>query len=206
MSFYSERILPYILNSVMQDKRLAPLRENTVKGAEGRVLEIGIGSGLNLPFYGPNVTEVMALEPSPKLTQMTQELAKKSRFETPLTLLPDSAEAIPFEDASFDTVLTTWTLCSIPDAHRALAEMRRVLKPGGRLLFVEHGKAPDAGVAKWQNRLDPLWGHIAGGCHLNRQMAELITHAGFSMETLNARYIDGPRWASFMYEGSARPG
>lgn len=205
MSFYEDRILPYILNKLMQDERLRPLRENVIKGAQGRVVEVGIGSGLNLPLYSANVTEVIALEPSAKLTEMTRQLAEKSKFSQPLTLLPDSAHAIPLDDACADTAVTTWTLCSIPDGMQALREMRRILKPGGRLIFVEHGAAPDAAVEKWQNRINPLWKKIAGGCNLNRRIDDMVKDAGFEMEHLDARYIEGPRWASFMYEGTARP-
>ena len=151
MSFYSDHVLPRLLNLAMRNKGLEAYRRRLVPAAEGRVLEIGIGSGLNLPFYGPGVAEVVGLDPSAPLLRMAG-------------LLEGSAEAIPLEDASFDTVLTTWTLCSVRDAGAALAEIRRVLKPAGHLLFVEHGSAPDAAVARWQDRLTPLWKPIAGGC------------------------------------------
>lgn len=123
----------------------------------------------------------------------------------PITLLDASAEAIPLDSASIDTVVTTWTLCTIPNAPLALGEMRRVLKPGGALLLVEHGRAPEPGVARWQDRLDPLWSRLAGGCHLNRKMDDLITGNGFRMTALTNVRIPGPRTHTFLYEGSARP-
>jgi SAM-dependent methyltransferase len=123
----------------------------------------------------------------------------------PITLVDASAEAIPLDNGSIDTVVTTWTLCSIPNAPRALVEMRRVLKPGGGLLFVEHGRAPEPGVARWQDRLDPLWSRLAGGCHLNRKMDDLISGCGFRIDSLEHARLPGPRTHSFLYQGRARP-
>lgn len=201
MSFYNDRVLPHLLNLAMRNKDLESYRRRLIPAAEGRVLEIGIGSGLNLPFYGPGVAEVIGLDPSASLLRMAGEQAAGSGIE--IRLLEGSAEAIPLEDASFDTVLTTWTLCSIRDANAALAEIRRVLKPTGNLLFVEHGSAPDVGVARWQDRLTPLWKLIAGGCHLNRPIEVLIRHAGFEIATLQVGYMAGPKPFTFMYEGRA---
>jgi ubiquinone/menaquinone biosynthesis C-methylase UbiE len=204
MSFYNDRVLPRLLNLAMRNKDLQAYRRRLVPAAEGRVLEIGIGSGLNLPFYGPGVTEVVGLDPSAPLLRMAGGQAAGSGVR--VRLLEGSAEGIPLEDAGFDTVLTTWTLCSVRDAGAALAEIRRVLKPAGHLLFVEHGSAPDAGVARWQDRLTPLWKPIAGGCHLNRPIETLIRHAGFGLPDLHAGYMAGPRPFTFIYEGRASKG
>jgi ubiquinone/menaquinone biosynthesis C-methylase UbiE len=175
-----------------------------VGAAEGRVLEVGLGSGLNLPLYGPQVSSVIGLEPSPELLRMARERAASA--PVPVGLLEASAEALPLDDASMDAVVTTWTLCTIPDAGQALAEMRRVLKPGGVLLFVEHGRAPEPSVARWQDRLDPLWTRVAGGCHLNRKMDDLIASSGFRLDALVNTRLPGPRTHTFLYEGRARPG
>ncbi len=204
MGFYNDRVLPHLLSLAMRNKDLQAYRRRLVPAAEGRVLEIGIGSGLNLPFYGSGVVEVIGLDPSASLLRMAGEQAARSRMT--VRMLEGSAEAIPLEDASFDTVLTTWTLCSIRDAAAALAEIRRVLKPAGHLLFVEHGSAPDAGVARWQDRLTPLWKPIAGGCHLNRSIEALIRRAGFGIPDLHSGYMAGPRPFTFMYEGRASKG
>lgn len=203
MSFYQRHVLPHLLHLAMNQTQLVPFRERVIGAAEGRVLEIGIGSALNFPFYGPNVRSVIGLEPSPELLRMAQDRAATA--PVPVELLEASAEAVPLDTASIDTVVTTWTLCTIPDAHKALAEMRRVLKPGGSLLFVEHGRAPEPGVARWQDRLDPLWRRAAGGCHLNRQIDELISGSGFRIDRLANARLPGPRTHTFLYEGRARP-
>jgi ubiquinone/menaquinone biosynthesis C-methylase UbiE len=204
MRFYAEHVLPHLLDLAMRNRELAAYRRRVVPAAHGRVLEIGIGSGLNLPFYGSEVTEVIGLDPSSPLLNMAERQARAGH--TPVTMLRGSAEAIPLDDLSVDTVLTTWTLCSIPDAHAALNEMRRVLKPTGELVFVEHGKAPDPSVARWQDRLTPLWRPIAGGCHLNRPIAALIEGAGFTLSDLRCGYARGPRPFTFMSEGRAKRG
>lgn len=203
MSFYARHVLPRLLHLVMRQEAMVPFRQRVIGAAEGRVLEIGIGSGLNLPLYGPAVHTVIGLEPSPELLRMARERAATA--PVPVELLEASAEAVPLDDASIDTVVTTWTLCTIPDAHRAVAELRRVLKPSGTLLFVEHGRAPEPGVAVWQDRLDPLWGCVAGGCHLNRKIDVLISGGGFRIDALANARLSGPRTHTFLYEGSARP-
>ena len=203
MGFYSDVILPRLCDLAMRNKLLLPIRERVIGAAEGRVLEIGVGSGLNLPFYRPQVTELLALEPSPRLVAMARSAARDASI--PVSLLEASAEAIPLDDHSIDTIATTWTLCSIPQAATALAEMRRVLRPGGKLLFVEHGLAPDESVRRWQDRLTPAWRRISGGCHLNRPIRPLIEGAGFRFDRIETGYIPGPRPMTFMYEGSARP-
>jgi ubiquinone/menaquinone biosynthesis C-methylase UbiE len=204
MGFYQDQIVPLLINLAMRHRKVAEYRGRVVPAAEGRVLEVGIGSGLNLPFYGAGVRQVIGLEPSPKLLAMARRAAGAQAGT--VELIKGSAESIPLDGASIDTVVTTWTLCSIPDAPRALGEMRRVLKPHGRLLFVEHGRAPEPNVVWWQDRLTPAWKRIGGGCHLNRAIAEMIEGAGFAFDRLQTGYMrGGPKTVAFMYEGSARP-
>jgi ubiquinone/menaquinone biosynthesis C-methylase UbiE len=202
MGFYQDQIVPLLINWSMQQRNLAAYRGRIIPAAEGRVLEIGIGSGLNLPYYSRNVTHVIGLEPSPRLLAMARRVEQAGCGS--IQLIEGSAEAIPLNDASVDTVVTTWTLCSIPDAPRALRDMRRVLRPGGRLLFVEHGRAPDPNVVWWQDRLTPVWKRLGGGCHLNRPIGTLIKDAGFQFDRLETGYMRGPKPMTFMYEGSAR--
>jgi ubiquinone/menaquinone biosynthesis C-methylase UbiE len=203
MGLYQQHVVPRLVHLAMRQKQHEPFRQRVVGAAEGRVLEIGVGSGLNFAFYGAAVTSVIGLEPSPALLRMAR--ARASSAQVPITLLDASAEAIPLDGDSIDTVVTTWTLCTIPNAPLALAEIRRVLRPGGALRFVEHGRAPEPGVARWQDRLDPLWRRIAGGCHLNRKMDDLIFGNGFRIEALEHARLPGPRTHTFLYEGSARP-
>jgi ubiquinone/menaquinone biosynthesis C-methylase UbiE len=203
MGFYSDVILPRLCDLAMRNKRLVPYRERVIGAAEGRVLEIGIGSGLNLPFYRPPVKQILALEPAPKLVAMARRAPHPGM---PVSFLEASAEAIPLDDCSVDTVVTTWSLCTIPQAATSLGEMRRVLRPGGKLLFVEHGLAPDDGVRRWQDRLTPAWRSISGGCHLNRPIQAMIEGAGFRVDRIETGYMPGLKPMTFMYEGSARPG
>ena len=203
MGFYQERILPHLIQMAMRQGNLMKYRRRVIGAAEGRVLEIGIGSGLNLPLYGAAASQIIGLDPSPELLAVAR--ARTKRLSNPVELIEGSAEAIALADRSIDTVVMTWTLCSIPDSARALAEARRVLKPGGRLLFVEHGRSPDANVRRWQDRLTPIWKRIGGGCHLNRPIGALIAGAGFRIERLDTGYMKGPKPMTFMYEGSARP-
>ena len=203
MSFYRELVLPRLLHLSMRHPTLVPIRARTLAGAHGRTLEIGIGSGLNLAFYGSDVTSVIGIDPSPRLLAMARRQA--SRRAASVTLLEGTAESLPIETASIDSVVTTWSLCSIPEVHLALAEARRVLRPGGRLLFVEHGRAREARTARWQDRLDPLWQRIAGGCHLNRAIDTLIAEGAFRIEKLRNFHLRGPRTHTFLYEGSATP-
>lgn len=156
-----------------------------------------------MSFYSSVVLDTQGLEPSPRLIAMARRAAGGSAV--PVTFIEGSAEAIPLDDHSIDTVLTTWTLCTIPHAERALAEMRRVLKPTGQLLFVEHGLAPEARVRRWQNRLTPVWAKIGGGCHLNRPIETLIAQAGFDLPQLETGYMKGPKPMTFLYEGRGRP-
>jgi ubiquinone/menaquinone biosynthesis C-methylase UbiE len=201
MGFYQEHIVPHLVNLAMRNRELSPYRERVLAAAEGRVLEIGIGAGPNLKFYPARVKEILALEPSVKLLTMARRAAGKS--SAAVVFLEASAEAIPLEGGSVDTVVTTWTLCSIADVSQALSEMRRVMKPGGQLLFVEHCQAPEESVRKWQDRLTPVWKRIAGGCHLNRPIPALLEGAGFHITHLENGYMKGPKPMTFIYEGSA---
>jgi ubiquinone/menaquinone biosynthesis C-methylase UbiE len=202
MGLYRDYLLPRLINLAMQHRGLAPYRNRIVAQATGRVLEIGIGSGLNLPFYR-QATRIVGIDTSPKLLEMARE--EGQRTPVPLELIEASAENLPIEDRSIDTIVMTWTLCSIPEPGPALGEMHRVLKPTGHLLFVEHGRAPEPRVQWWQDHLTPLWKHLSGGCHLNRPVSELIQNAPFHTEQLDTGYMPGPKPMTFMYEGSARP-
>jgi ubiquinone/menaquinone biosynthesis C-methylase UbiE len=201
MGFYSKWIIPRLIDLAMRNRRLGAYRRRTIEAARGFVLEIGVGSGLNLPLYGSAVDRVCALDPSPELLRVAEKRASDSAM--PVSLLRASAEHLPFADASFDTVVTTWTLCSIPDPLMALSEMRRVLKPCENLVFVEHGLSPEPAVARWQQRLTPCWKHLSGGCHLDRKMDELIRAAGFHLDAIETGYMKGPKVGTFMYQGRA---
>jgi ubiquinone/menaquinone biosynthesis C-methylase UbiE len=202
VGFYNDVVLPRLCDLAMRNKQLVPFRERVIGAAEGMVLEIGVGSGRNLPFYRQPAREVLALEPSPRLVAMAR---RASVSGMPVSFVEAAAEAIPLDRHSVDTIVTTWTLCSIPQVATALQEMRRVLRPGGKLLFVEHGLAPDQAVCWWQDRLTPAWRRLCGGCHLNRPIQSLIEDAGFRIDRIQTGYIPGPRPMTFMYEGSARP-
>jgi len=201
VSVYETWILPPIIDLVMRQKHLADYRSRVVGAARGRVLEVGVGSGLNFPYYGDQVEHVFGLDPSPRLLAIATQRAAAARI--PIDLALGSATAIPLGDSSVDTIVMTWTLCSIPDPAAALREMRRVLKPGGRLLFVEHGLSPEPDVVRWQHRLTPVWRRVAGGCHLDRKMDELMRAAGFDLSQLQTGYAPGPRPMTFMYQGCA---
>lgn len=203
MGFYERRILPRLIHFSMRQKQLVPLREQLVAGARGRVLEIGVGSGLNLPFYPREIEILLGLDPSADLLQMAKRHADWVHF--PVELSEGHAEDIPLEDRAVDHVVMSWTLCSVADPGRALAEIRRVLRPGGSLLFIEHGRAAEPRVSRWQDRLTPLWRRVAGGCHLNRKMDDLVQEGGFAIEHLDTGYIRGPKIMTFIYEGVVRP-
>jgi ubiquinone/menaquinone biosynthesis C-methylase UbiE len=200
MSFYQERILPHLIQMSMTQAHFEPYRRRAVGAARGRILEIGVGSGLNLPLYAPG-SHVVGLDPSGKLLSMAREVTA-DRAQS-IELIEGSAESIPLPDHEFDTVVTTWTMCSIPNLPKALAEVRRVLKADGKLVFAEHGRAPEASVVRWQNALTPVWKRIGGGCHLNRPIDQLIAAAGFRVDGLKTGYMKGPRPMTFMYEGEA---
>lgn len=203
-NLYERRILPWLLDRAMSTKPITYQRRKVVPLAEGRVLEIGIGAGQNLAFYDPaKVTHLWGLEPSREMRARAERRAQGLRFG--FDFLDLEAEEIPLEDRSADTVLVTYTLCTIPDVARALTGMRRVLKPGGRLIFCEHGRAPDASVRRWQERLTPIWKRIGGGCHLGRAIPELIRESGFTIETLETMYLPStPRFTGYNYWGTAR--
>lgn len=201
MNFYDHWVLPPVLDLVMRQRQLAKYRREVVAAASGRVLEVGVGSGLNFPLYGKQVEVIFGIDPSPRLLAIARRRAAAAG--TRADLLLGSAAAIPLADSTVDTVVLTWTLCSIPEPLTALREMRRVLKPDGRLLFVEHGLSPEPGVVRWQHRLTPMWRHIAGGCHLDRKMDDLIRSAGFDLKDLRTEYARGPRCMTYMYEGCA---
>jgi ubiquinone/menaquinone biosynthesis C-methylase UbiE len=201
MNFYERWVLPPLLDRAMRQRQIEKYRRNLIPAASGRVLEVGIGSGLNFPHYGADVTGVVGLDPSVRLLSMARRRA--DRAGAPVELLQGSATAIPLGNNSVDTLVMTWTLCSIPHPLTALDEMRRVLKPGGALLFVEHGLSPEPGVARWQHRLTPAWRHIAGGCHLDRKIDDLLREAGFTIAELETGYANGPRPMTYMYQGRA---
>ena len=202
MGLYERYLLPRIIDFAMRQKPIMRQRGKVVPLASGRVLEIGMGSGLNLAYYDRGKLEkLLAVEPSTPLQGMALERAREAGVAVEFVGL--SGEEIPLDSASIDSVVTTYTLCTIPDAHRALSEMRRVLRPGSRLLFAEHGRAPDAGVKRWQDRLNPIWRRIGGGCNLNRPIDELIEQAGFRIESLETMYLPGPRLVTFNYWGQA---
>jgi ubiquinone/menaquinone biosynthesis C-methylase UbiE len=203
MGFYERLVLPRLIHLAMQRDVLQPYRYRVVAGASGRVLEIGAGSGLNLSLYAGDVESVLALDSSPQLLAMAR---RQRRTGAEIDLIEASAARLPLCDASIDTAVTTWTLCSIADVNTALREVRRVLKPSGALRFVEHGRAPDPSVQRWQDWLTPAWKRLAGGCHLNRPIRGLLEEAGFTVERLDTGYMEGPRPMTFTYEGVARRG
>lgn len=201
LGLYERVILPRLTRWVMNAKNMHRQRAKCLAGARGSVLEIGFGNGLNLRHYPPEVEKVTGIDPS----MASERLARKeiAACSFPVELHTGSAEALPFADASFDTVSITWTLCTIPDPHKALREMARILRPSGRLHFVEHGISPDPGVAKWQLRLNPINKFVAGGCHLTRDIGRLITGAGFVLQELENYYIKGPKTHTYLYRGVA---
>lgn len=204
MGFYESRILPGVLDFAMSQPPIMKQREKVVPRARGRVLEVGVGSGLNLGFYDPEKVEVvLGLEPSAELTERASVRAADAAV--PLEMVGLEGEDVPLPDASVDTVLVTYTLCTIPGVEQALSEMRRVLRPGGELIFSEHGRAPDTEVAKWQRRIEPLWKRLAGGCHLTRDVPALLRGAGFALRDLDQLYLPGPRIATFNSWGAATP-
>lgn len=203
MSFYERHVLPHVIHLCCGMKAIGRQRAKVVPAATGRVLEVGMGSGLNLPYYDADRVElVWGLEPSEGMRRKAQRRVDAAGVPVEWIDLP--GEEIPLEDASADTVVLTYTLCTIVDWTAALAQMRRVLKPSGTLLFCEHGQAPDEKVRRWQQRINPAWKRIAGGCHLDRPIPDLIRGAGFAIDTLESGYIPGPKFATFNYWGRAQ--
>jgi ubiquinone/menaquinone biosynthesis C-methylase UbiE len=202
LGFYARHVLPRIINLAMRNKEITRLRAAWIPQARGDVLEIGIGSGLNLPFYSSEVKRVFGVDPSLELQRMARERAAGQPVN--VEFLSQSAEdPIPLPSDSVDTIVMTWTLCSIPNAAKALEQMKRVLKRSGQLIFVEHGRAPDRSVAVWQDRLNPTWKRIGGGCNLNRKVDDLIIEAGFHIADLKKFYLRGPRPMTYTYQGLA---
>ena len=204
MGLYGRYVVPRLVALSMRHGELVPYRRRVAGLATGRVLEIGIGSALNLPFYGAAVSEVIGVDPSPTLVGM----ARRRRADVPFKfdVLECTGEDVPLESRSIDTVVTTWSLCSVADPDRVPREAYRLLRPGGQFLFVEHGRSPDASVRTWQDRIDPVWTCIAGGCHLNRKMDDLVNAAGFRIDQIRTGYAPATAIMGFMYEGRAQVG
>lgn len=204
MGFYQRHILPRLIHGGMRQAQLVPLRSSLIEAARGRVLEVGVGSGLNIPFYRRDVIQMIGLDPSRALLNKARQTAVWSRC--PVRLIEGRGEALPLASRSIDHVVMTWTLCSVVDPVGTLGEIRRVLRPGGALLFIEHGKAPndDPHVQRWQELFTPLWRRIAGHCHLNRPVDRLLSAAGFEPTSLDCGYmVNGPKILTFHYRGRA---
>jgi ubiquinone/menaquinone biosynthesis C-methylase UbiE len=204
MGFYGERILPRIVNRLMDTKHTREVRARVCGDLAGDVVEIGFGSGLNLPHLPPTVSSVRAVEPALLGRRLAEERIEAAGVRVEFSGL--DGQRLPFESGSVPVVLSTWTLCTIPDAPAALAEIKRVLVPGGRFHFVEHGLSPDANVAKWQHRLNPLQRKLAGGCNLDRDIPGILEEAGFAVERLDTYYLPGsPKAFDWTFEGVASP-
>ena len=200
MSLYQKYLLPKLLNWAMKAPALSKLRSELIPSAEGKVLEIGMGSGLNLPHYD-GISGLIGLEPSEELQNLAEDMLIQTHF--PSEMLTGSAEDIPLESNTFDTVVMTWTLCSVTDPVVALSEIKRVIKPGGKVIFAEHGKSPDQNIRKLQKTLNPLWSRIAGGCQLNREIVDLYESSGFKFKSMERGYLEGPKFATYNYRGVA---
>ena len=203
MGLWRDRILPRLVDRALATPEVNARRELACQGLQGRVLEIGFGSGLNVRYYPETVTEVLAVEPSELAWRLAQPRIR--RLAAPVRRAGLNGERLELEENSVDTALSTYTLCTIPDLQAALHEVRRALRPGGRLHFVEHGLAPDASVQRWQRRLHGIHGRLAGGCHLDRPIDRLIVDAGFTLAEIDREYGTGPRWSSYIYRGRAVP-
>lgn len=203
MSFYEDHILPHVVTAACGCGQIMKKRSQIVPEASGAVLEVGFGAGPNLQFYDPaRVTKLYALEPSAGMRRKAADAIASA--PVPVEVLDAPGEAVPLDSASVDSVILTFTACTIPDVASAMAEMARVLKPGGQVLFAEHGASPDAGIARWQGRIEPVWKVLAGGCHLTRRPDALLQAAGFEMERMETGYIPRtPKIAGFVYSGRA---
>ena len=202
MSLYAKYVLPRLINLAMRNKDVTHLRAESVPQARGEVLEIGIGSGLNLPFYSSGVCRVYGVDPSIELQRMAATKTSAVPFDVEF-FTQSAEERIPLAESSVDTIVMTWSLCSIPNPAAALQQMRRVLKPDGRMIFIEHGRSENAGVTAWQDRMTPFWKRIGGGCHLNRKVDDLIRAAGFEIIEQKNFYLPGPRPMTYTYQGVA---
>lgn len=202
MGFYDKYLLPRVVHFTCGQNPAMKQREKVVPLARGKVLEIGIGSGLNIPYYDPDkVSHLWGIDPSREMWSLAEKNAQQHHLDA--EFMESVAESIPLEDNSADTVVMTYTLCTIPDVPLALEEVRRVLTPGGRLLFCEHGEAPDAGIRRWQRRMNPVWNRLGGGCNLNRPIPRLLEASGFRSDDMQTMYIPGWKPACFNYWGSA---
>jgi len=203
MGLYAKQVLPRFIDFAMRNPETTRLRAEWLPRARGDVLEVGIGSGLNLPFYSSEVRRIYGIDPSIELQRMARARLAANPIE--VEFFTQSAEKpLPLPEASVDTAVLTWTICSIPNATEALRQIKRALRPNGQLIFLEHGRAPDRGVSAWQDRLTPIWKRIAGGCHLNRKIDDLIKSAGFQVAEFTTSYLPGPRPMTYTYQGLAR--
>jgi ubiquinone/menaquinone biosynthesis C-methylase UbiE len=202
MNLYERYVLPRLTDLVMRNPADAAARAKLIPRAAGIVVEVGIGSALNLPFYGSRVDKLYGVDPSRELWRIGRRRIDAARF--PVEFVPSPAERIPLDTAMADSVVTTWTLCTVQQPRTAIEEIKRLLKPDGRFLFIEHGAAPEPSVRAWQNRLTPLWKRVAGGCHMNRQIDALIGEAGFQFEQIERGYTGRPKVLTYLYRGLAR--
>jgi ubiquinone/menaquinone biosynthesis C-methylase UbiE len=201
MGWYERQILPRIVDLSLRSADFGRIRAKVAGDLDGEVLEIGFGSGLNVPYYPATVTRVLAIDPATTGRKLAAQ--RIARCAVPIEFAGLDAGALPAEDGSVDHVLSTWTLCTVPDPALALAEIRRVLRPGGSLHFAEHGLAPDEKVARFQHRFTPVQRRVFGGCHLDRPIDQLVTDAGFDVAKLDTYYMPGPRWVGYTFEGAA---
>lgn len=201
MGLYRDQFLPRFTDKVMDRQDLAPIRSRVCDGLSGEVLEIGFGSGLNVPFYPSAVSRVRAVDPATAGRRLASRRVAASRV--PVEYLGLDGQDLPLDTGSVDHVVSTWTLCTIPDVQRTLGEVRRVLRPGGTFRFAEHGRSPDEKVARWQDRLTPLQRRVAGGCHLNRPIGQLIEDSGLKLASMDTYYIAGPKMMGYTFEGAA---
>jgi ubiquinone/menaquinone biosynthesis C-methylase UbiE len=204
MGLYADQFLPRFIDRVLGTGEISKVRAQTASGLSGEVLEVGFGSGLNVPHYPASVTRVLAVDPATVGRKLAEPRVAAS--SVPVEYIGLDGQSLPVDSESVDHVLITWTMCTIPDVDRALREMHRTLRPGGRLHFAEHGRSPDPNIARWQDRLTPVQRRLFGGCHLNRPIDELVRRAGFDLEPMDTFYVSGPKVFGCMYQGVATKG